>query len=55
MPELFWWLSLVGASVSLAALVWKREPVLILAQVCGLAIYSRNLVIHRRRIATTPA
>ncbi len=50
-PEVFWWLSLFGASISLAALIWKHEPVLMIAQAGGLFIYSRNLVIHRRNVA----
>jgi lipid-A-disaccharide synthase-like uncharacterized protein len=47
-PEAFWWLSLGGAGISLVALVAKHEPVLMAAQVFGLVVYSRNLVLHRR-------
>ncbi len=50
MPVSFWWLSILGAAISLVALVAKHEPVLILAQVCGLVIYFRNLVLHRRSV-----
>ncbi|MHC4821736.1 MAG: lipid-A-disaccharide synthase N-terminal domain-containing protein [Planctomycetota bacterium] len=50
-PEVFWWLSLFGASISLVALIWKHEPVLMVAQAGGLFIYTRNLVIHRRTVA----
>jgi len=49
-PVAFWWLSLGGALVSLVALVAKQEPVLIVAQVVGMVVYSRNLVIHLRTI-----
>ena len=48
-PVAFWWLSLAGAAVSLAALVAIHQPVLILAQVVGMVVYGRNLVIHNRQ------
>jgi lipid-A-disaccharide synthase-like uncharacterized protein len=48
LPEAFWWLSLFGAAITLVAVIFKHEPVLMAAQVFGLVIYSRNLVIHRR-------
>jgi len=50
MPVAFWWLSLGGALVSLVALVAKHEPVLIVAQLVGMVVYSRNLVIHNRSV-----
>jgi lipid-A-disaccharide synthase-like uncharacterized protein len=52
-PEAFWWLSLFGAVISLVALVMKHEPVLMAAQVFGLVVYSRNLVLHRRSLPVT--
>lgn len=55
LPVAFWWLSLAGALVTLVALVFKHEPVLMLAQVFGLVVYTRNLVIHRRSIAAGTA
>lgn len=48
-PVAFWWLSLAGAAVSLVALVALHQPVLIVAQVVGMVVYMRNLVIHNRR------
>ena len=48
-PVSFWWLSIAGAAVSLVALAALHQPVLLLAQVIGLAAYGRNLVIHNRR------
>lgn len=54
-PVAFWWLSIAGAGVSLVALVAKQQPVLILAQVAGIAVYLRNLLIHNRRIRTAGA
>lgn len=49
MPVSFWWLSLAGAAISLVALVAMHQPVLILAQVVGMVVYARNLVIHNRQ------
>ena len=54
-PVAFWWLSLAGAAVSLVALVATHQPVLIVAQVVGMVVYARNLVIHNRHLGTTPA
>lgn len=54
MPVAFWWLSLAGAAVSLVALVALHQPVLILAQVVGMVVYGRNLVIHNRQVRTSP-
>ena len=49
MPVSFWWLSLAGAAVSLVAFVAINQPVLILAQIVGMVVYLRNLVIHNRQ------
>jgi len=54
-PVAFWWLSLAGAGVSLVALVATHQPVLIVAQVVGMVVYARNLVIQRRNPGTSPA
>ena len=51
MPVAFWWLSISGAGISLVALTALRQPVLIAAQVAGIALYSRNLVLHHRSTA----
>lgn len=54
MPVAFWWLSLAGAGVTLLALVNLDPPSapLILAQLVGIVLYLRNLVIHRRSAGT---
>jgi lipid-A-disaccharide synthase-like uncharacterized protein len=51
LPVAFWWISMAGAAVTLLALanMPRPSPVLILAQVGGLLIYSRNLVLHNRQ------
>jgi len=42
-PEVFWWMSLVGASMLLAYFVWRRDPVGVLGQATGWFVYLRNL------------
>lgn len=49
-PVVFWWLSLVGASMLLAYFVWRKDVVGVLGQSAGFLVYSRNLwLIHRGR------
>ena len=51
-PELFWWLSLAGASMLMVYYVLRGEPVGIIGQSVGWIIYTRNLYLikvkHRR-------
>jgi len=51
-PELFWWLSLAGASMLMIYYVLRGEPVGIIGQSVGWIVYSRNLYLikakHRR-------
>jgi len=50
-PESFWWLSLVGASMLLIYFIWRRDIVGILGQATGWIIYVRNLILlgHARK------
>ncbi len=48
-PVAFWWLSLCGGALLLAYAVSRRDPVFILGQIGGLAVYSRNLLLIRRQ------
>lgn len=48
-PISFWWLSLVGGMALLAYAVHRRDPVFILGQLPGIFVYSRNLVLIRKR------
>ena len=48
-PLAFWWLSLIGASLLLLYFILRREPVGVLGQSIGWAIYTRNLILIRRR------
>ena len=50
MPELFWWLSLLGASMLLVYFILRHEPVGMIGQCVGWTVYARNLhLIHRAR------
>jgi len=42
-PVLFWYFSIGGALILLAYAIYRRDPVFILGQSMGLAIYLRNL------------
>lgn len=46
-PEAFWWMSLVGASMLLAYFAWRRDPVGVLGQATGWFVYVRNLWLLR--------
>jgi len=48
-PLSFWWLSLLGGIALLAYAMHRRDPVFILGQLPGVVIYSRNLMLIRRR------
>jgi lipid-A-disaccharide synthase-like uncharacterized protein len=49
-PVAFWWLSIGGAAVLLAYAIHRRDPVFILGQSTGFAIYARNLwLIHAEK------
>ena len=44
-PVLFWWMSLLGASMLLAYFIWRKDIVGILGQGLGWVIYIRNLAL----------
>ncbi|HBS28641.1 MAG TPA: hypothetical protein DEB06_04120 [Phycisphaerales bacterium] len=49
-PELFWWISLVGGVGLFAYFAWRQDIVGVLGQSSGLVIYARNLrLIHKQR------
>lgn len=50
-PVGFWWLSMAGGLMLTLYGVLDRDPVVILGQSLGLAIYARNLVLIYRRKA----
>jgi lipid-A-disaccharide synthase-like uncharacterized protein len=48
MPAAFWYFSIAGAVILFAYACWRRDPVFILGQSMGLAIYLRNIWFIRR-------
>ena len=48
MPMAFWYFSLGGGAILLAYAIWRRDPVFIVGQGLGLAIYLRNLQFRLR-------
>lgn len=54
-PEAFWWMSLVGASMLLAYFAWRRDPVGVLGQATGWFVYVRNLWFLRSARGKDPA
>jgi len=48
-PISFWFLSLGGSAILLAYAIHKKDPVFILGQCVGFIVYTRNLVLVRRR------
>lgn len=57
-PEVFWWLSLLGGVMLFAYFVWRRDLVAVLGQTSGLVIYARNLRLigkQKRRAAAAAA
>src|SRR5262245_25431377 len=47
MPISFWWSSLAGATMLLVYFVGRRDPIGVLGQAIGWAVYARNLyLIH---------
>jgi lipid-A-disaccharide synthase-like uncharacterized protein len=48
-PTAFWWLSLLGGISLLAYAIHRRDPVFVLGQLPGIVVYSRNLMLIRRR------
>lgn len=47
-PVAFWYLSISGAMMLLAWAFYRMDPVIILGQLTGTAIYTRNLILLRR-------
>jgi len=49
MPDLFWWLSLAGASLLLVYFILRGEPVGVLGQSVGWIVYGRNLYLIKKK------
>lgn len=44
-PVVFWYLSIAGGMMLLAYALYRKDPVFILGQSCGLFVYLRNLIL----------
>jgi lipid-A-disaccharide synthase-like uncharacterized protein len=42
-PVVFWWMSLVGASMLIIYFIWRKDIVGVVGQTTGWAVYTRNL------------
>ena len=47
-PNVFWWISIVGSFVLLSYAIHKEDPVFIVGQSCGFLIYARNLYLIKK-------
>ncbi|MFY7962717.1 MAG: lipid-A-disaccharide synthase N-terminal domain-containing protein [Elsteraceae bacterium] len=47
-PTLFWYFSIAGGATLFAYAIYREDPVFIVGQGAGLAIYLRNLWLTRR-------
>jgi lipid-A-disaccharide synthase-like uncharacterized protein len=55
-PIVFWYLSLTGGIITLIYAIHRKDPVFTIAQVGGLIVYIRNLMlIHRGDPRSKPA
>ncbi len=52
-PVSFWYFSLAGGLILLVYAIHRRDPVFILGQSCGAFIYTRNLVLIRKKKSST--
>jgi lipid-A-disaccharide synthase-like uncharacterized protein len=46
-PDIFWYISILGGMVLLAYALHKKDPVFIMGQFMGLFIYARNIYFIR--------
>ena len=47
-PNIFWWISIVGSLILLSYAIHKQDPVFIVGQSCGFLIYTRNLYLIKK-------
>ena len=55
-PNIFWWISILGSIILLSYAIHKEDPVFIVGQSCGFLIYSRNLyLIYKNKKKNDPS
>ena len=47
-PNIFWWISILGSIILLSYAIHKEDPVFIAGQSCGFLIYARNLYLIKK-------
>ncbi len=47
-PNIFWWISILGSVILLSYAIHKEDPVFIAGQSCGFLIYARNLYLIKK-------
>lgn len=50
-PIAFWYLSIVGGLILFVYALYKKDPVFVLGQGCGLVVYMRNLILIKKNAA----
>ena len=48
-PDIFWYLSMVGGIILLIYATYRQDPVFILGQTTGIFVYSRNLMLISKK------
>lgn len=48
-PVSFWYLSIFGGALTAVYAGWRRDPVFLVAQLSGLIVYVRNLILIKNR------
>ena len=48
-PILFWYLSILGGLSLLVYAIFRKDPVIISGQLFGILIYTRNLILIKRK------
>jgi lipid-A-disaccharide synthase-like uncharacterized protein len=55
LPLNFWGISLIGSAMLLVYAVFRHDPVILIGQLFGAIVYTRNIIIHHRQIKTVAA
>ena len=53
-PLSFWYFSIAGGVVLLIYAIYKKDPVFMIGQASGLVVYTRNLMLIRKKKNPTP-
>jgi lipid-A-disaccharide synthase-like uncharacterized protein len=48
-PTIFWYFSILGGAILLTYAIYRKDPVFIVGQCCGVFVYTRNLILIYRK------